>query len=83
MAATTPAGPNPATIDADHRNTGFSWMRLAANLSSVVAGKKGALNTLTLSASPGDRWWSANDNSSTPDEVVVTTTDYLPAIRRS
>ena len=31
-----------------------------------------------MSQAPGDRWWSANDNKSTPDQVVVTTTDYLP-----
>jgi hypothetical protein len=72
-------GPNPAAIDADLRNTGFSWMRLAANLATASAAKKGAPNALTLSMAPGDRWWSANDNNNnTPDEVVVTTTDYLP-----
>ena len=41
-------------------------------------GNKGNPNELILSQAPGDRWWSANDNKSTPDQVVVTTTDYLP-----
>ena len=53
-------------------------MRLAANLPKTAAGTKGNPNELTLSQAPGDRWWSANDNKSTPDQVVVTTTDYLP-----
>ena len=53
-------------------------MRLAANLPKTAAGTKGKPNELTLSQAPGDRWWSANDNKSTPDQVVVTTTDYLP-----
>jgi hypothetical protein len=49
-------------------------MRLAANLPVTAAGK----NQLTLSKATGDRWWSVNDNKNTPDQVVVTTTDYLP-----
>jgi len=68
------AAVNPKTIDADPTNTGFSWMRLAANLPVTAAGK----NQLTLEKVTGDRWWSVNDNKNTPDQVVVTTTDYLP-----
>jgi hypothetical protein len=57
-------------------STGCSWLRLAATTDSVN------LNTgatqLKLSNGTGDRWWSSDDPKSTPDEFVVTTTDYLP-----
>jgi hypothetical protein len=69
--ATATPQPNPAVIDADPKNTGYSWMRLAASLSTEGAGTKNNPNTLTLSKSPGDRWWSTND--AIPDQVVVTT----------
>ncbi len=54
-------------------STACSWMRLAANLPN-----KSKPNQLTLSLPTADRWWSAQDNPNTPDQVVVTTTDYLP-----
>ncbi len=50
--------------DDDHTNSGVSWVRLA---SSIKAGA----TTLTLAEAPGKRWQAG-------DEVVVTTTDYLP-----
>ena len=68
------AAANAKLIDADATNTGYSWMRLAVNLPVTQAGA----GQLTLSKTTGDRWWSANDNKATPDQVVVTTTDYLP-----
>src|SRR5262249_24878882 len=52
------------------------WVRLAASLAASPSGQKGG--TLALSKTTGDRWWSKSDNPSTPDQVVVTTTDYLP-----
>ena len=50
-------------------STGCSWLRLALDL--ATEGK-----ALSLSNETGDRWFSPDDP--TPDEVVVTTTDYLP-----
>src|SRR5262249_15862582 len=76
-AATTTA-PSPAQVDADPTNSGYSWVRLAANLPTLSAGTKAAPNTLSLSKTTGDHWWSSNDSKTVPDQVVVTTTDYLP-----
>jgi len=50
-------------------STGCSWLRLDADLAEKAT-------QLTLSNATADRWWSSDDP--TPDEVVVTTTDYLP-----
>src|SRR5262249_37683348 len=59
----------------DPSSTGCSWLRLNADLPETAAGD----NKLTVSANTAERWWSTNDkNNGTPDQVVVTTTDYLP-----
>ena len=50
-------------------STACSWLRLDADLAEN--GTK-----LTLSNATDDRWWTSADPI--PDEVVVTTTDYLP-----
>ena len=63
--------PIPATA----ASAGCAWPRIFPRRRR---GPRAQPNTLTLSQAPGDRWWSANDNKSTPDQVVVTTTDYLP-----
>ena len=60
-----------ASPDTVPTSTGCSWLRLDADL--AAPGKE-----LTLSDATGDKWWSANDPKDTPDEIVVTTTDYLP-----
>jgi cell migration-inducing and hyaluronan-binding protein len=55
-----------ASVDADHLSSGTSWMRLADGHSL----QKDAAS-LTLERDPAGTW-GAND------EIVVTTTDYLP-----
>jgi len=57
-------GASSTAIDNDHTNSGVSWIRLAADI------KKGD-PSLTLATDPGGRWKAG-------DEIVVTTTDYLP-----
>ena len=56
-----------ATND-NHLSSGVSWVRLAKTVNTSAA-------SLTLSTSPGRRWWDIAD---TDDQIVVTTTDYLP-----
>ncbi len=53
-----------AATDADPTSSGVSWTRLAANLEPGAP-------SLTLATDPGDRWKAG-------DQIVVTTTDYLP-----
>jgi cell migration-inducing and hyaluronan-binding protein len=55
-----------ASVDADHLSSGTSWMRLADGHSL-----KGGDDTLTLEEAPGNKWQKG-------DQIVVTTTDYLP-----
>jgi hypothetical protein len=74
--STQPCG--EANPDANYLSTGCSWLRLAANLAPAAAGSPSKPNQLILSRAPADKWWSAQDNTATPDEIVVTTTDYLP-----
>jgi cell migration-inducing and hyaluronan-binding protein len=50
-------------------NSGNSWLRLAGDLNPGAT-------SLTLAGSPAERWWLPNDNNR--DQIVVTTTDYLP-----
>ncbi|HEV2098487.1 MAG TPA: hypothetical protein VGR45_06120, partial [Stellaceae bacterium] len=71
-------------VDATHTNAGVSWIRLAKDLTP-------GQTTLTLvtpssstdSTAVADRWWRAGDKSPPPnstnlDQIVVTTSDYLP-----
>jgi hypothetical protein len=53
-----------AATDDDHTDSGVSWVRLAGSI-------KAGATSLTLDTAPGKRWHAG-------DEVVVTTTDYLP-----
>jgi cell migration-inducing and hyaluronan-binding protein len=56
-----------AATDNDHTSSGVSWIRLAKDLTTG--------NSLTLATAPGgtpEPRWKAGD------EIVVTTTDYLP-----
>jgi cell migration-inducing and hyaluronan-binding protein len=53
-------------VDADPLSSGVSWIRLADG-HSLKAGD----NSLTLDRDVGDKWQSG-------DQIVVTTTDYLP-----
>src|SRR5262249_6552379 len=72
---------NPDSIPS---STGCSWLRLAATLAgpttqgqTTTAGEK----SLTLSAAVGDKWWNSADTGGKDhieDQIVVTTTDYLP-----
>ncbi|HEY1258381.1 MAG TPA: hypothetical protein VGF34_03970 [Stellaceae bacterium] len=55
-------------IDKDHLATGNSWMRLSGDVSSGTS--------LRVDGTPADRWWLPGDG--TRDEIVLTTTDYLP-----
>ncbi len=59
------ANPQP---DKNPLSTGCSWLRLAGDL-AVGA------DTLTLSSDVGDKWWAKGEAG---DQMVVTTTDYLP-----
>ncbi|MGH7117127.1 MAG: hypothetical protein ACREE9_21850, partial [Stellaceae bacterium] len=56
-------------LDKKPLQSGNSWMRLSGDL------KKGD-TSLTLAGSPAERWWLPNDKAR--DQIVVTTTDYLP-----
>ncbi|HEY1300688.1 MAG TPA: hypothetical protein VGF07_09340, partial [Stellaceae bacterium] len=68
-------------LDLNHLATGNSWMRLNGDVATGV----GRLN---LSGTTTDRWWLAGDGQRRPpslggglapsDQIVVTTTDYLP-----
>ena len=62
-------GTNTLAPDDVPTSTACSWLRLDANIAKDD-------KQLTLSNATDDRWWSSDDP--TPDEVVVTTTDYLP-----
>ncbi|HEY3912313.1 MAG TPA: hypothetical protein VGM07_20865 [Stellaceae bacterium] len=55
-------------LDDKPLQSGNSWMRLKGDVS--------AGNSLTLDGSPAERWWLPNDKDR--DQIVVTTTDYLP-----
>ena len=44
-------------------------------LARLAGDLKTTANTLTLSSEVGDKWWRAGDVG---DQMVVTTTDYLP-----
>jgi cell migration-inducing and hyaluronan-binding protein len=70
-------GTSPTNVDGDHLNAGVSWIRLAQDLTPGTA-------TLKLASSVADRWWRMGDKSPPPnstdlDQIVVTTTDYLPS----
>jgi len=62
-------GANSLAPDDIPTSTGCSWLRLNSELA-----KDGT--KFTLSNATDDRWWSKDDPI--PDELVVTTTDYLP-----
>ncbi len=74
-------GSDAADIDNDPRSSGYSWLRLAGDLTA-----KDNPTTLNLSIAANDTLWNANrwwmttdkDNLDNPDQIVVTTTDYLP-----
>ena len=68
---TVTVGTNTLAPDDVPTSTGCSWLRLDAD-----AARTKRHTQLTLSNATDDRWWSSDDP--TPDEVVVTTTDYLP-----
>ncbi|MGH7061391.1 MAG: hypothetical protein ACREFH_13460, partial [Stellaceae bacterium] len=55
-------------LDNNHLATGNSWMRLGGDVSSGTS--------LTVDGTPAERWWLPSDG--TRDQIVVTTTDYLP-----
>lgn len=57
------------SLDNQPLASGNSWMRLDDDL------EVGATE-LTLAGSPSQRWWLPNDGSR--DQIIVTTTDYLP-----
>lgn len=57
------------SLDNQPLASGNSWMRLDDDL------EVGATE-LTLAGSPSRRWWLPNDGSR--DQIIVTTTDYLP-----
>jgi hypothetical protein len=64
--------------DADPMNTGCAWLRLQGDLPVTATAKdENKPNSLTLSMPTGDHWWVKSDGDSL-DQVVVTTTDYLP-----
>ena len=56
-------------IDGMPLNSGNSWMRLSGDLNPG----SGPLN---VSGTPSQRWWLPSDGSR--DQIIVTTTDYLP-----
>jgi G8 domain len=66
------AGPTPACAktqpDTNPLGTGCSWLRLVGDLTTTA-------NTLKLSSAVGDKWWTDGEVG---DQMVVTTTDYLP-----
>jgi hypothetical protein len=77
-------GPAPCAQgdpDSNPLSTGCSWLRLANDLSGTTTnqGKTTPGETgLTLSAGVGDngdKWWNGAE---TGDQIVLTTTDYLP-----
>ena len=70
-------GTNTVSPDTVPTSTGCSWLRLGTG-SNEADNLAGGGTKLTLSDATGDRWWTPDDPVTTPDEVVVTTTDYLP-----
>ncbi|HEU0156786.1 MAG TPA: hypothetical protein VFQ82_12000, partial [Stellaceae bacterium] len=62
-------GTSAADLDKDPLASGNSWMRLEGDL-------KPGDTTLTVDGLPAEQWWRPNDRDR--DQIVVTTTDYLP-----
>ncbi|MGH7058753.1 MAG: hypothetical protein ACREFH_00070 [Stellaceae bacterium] len=61
--------PSLLGVDENPLASGNSWMRLKGDIAPPDT-------SLTLAGSPADRWWLPSDG--TRDQIVVTTTDYLP-----
>lgn len=56
-------------LDNKPLQSGNSWMRLKGDINKPAG-------SLSVDGSPGERWWLPNDKNR--DQIVVTTTDYLP-----
>ncbi len=70
-----------ASVDATHTNAGVGWIRLGSDLTPKQTTLKLAAPGLPTdpdaeSVAIADRWWRKGDVL--PDQIVVTTTDYLP-----